>query len=160
MGCSKSSSRVLDLVATGPKLLYLDRNRHTFKVTNPGNAPEQCRGNSQIPLGLPSSTRHRRAAGTIFLRDSFRWCGDDAGQSREVQLDVVQSTRASSSTGPPRPSHGPQESRAESVHAVGRSVSLAHGEADVDDTRSQVGADTAYEIRVTNTGSKTEKTWS
>jgi uncharacterized repeat protein (TIGR01451 family) len=158
MGVFEVVQPVLDLVATGPKLRYLDRHAtYVFKVTNPGNAPaSNVAVTDQIPLGFKF---HAASAGGRhdFSSRTVSWLVGDLtpGQSREVSLDVV-------AINPGEFKHQVAATGAMGLKVEGEVFTRVEGLsallmelADVDDP-VEVGADTAYEIRVTNTGSKTE----
>ena len=148
----------LDIVASGPKLRYLDRHAtYTFKVSNPGSAPaSNVIVSDVIPEGfkfLSASNGGRHDAGT---RTVSWFIGDlTSGQSREVSAEVVavgtglQKHLASVVAARGLKSETDVQTRVEGLSALLMEL------ADLDDP-VEVGADTAYEIRVTNTGSKTE----
>ncbi len=148
----------LDLVVNGPRLRYLDRHAtYTFKVTNPGSAPaSNVNITEQIPPGfkfLAASQGGRHD----FSSRTVSWFIGDIGpaQSHEVSMEVV-----AVNTGEFK--HVIVASAARGIHTEGNVVTRVEGLpallmelVDLDDP-VEVGADTAYEIRVTNTGSKTE----
>lgn len=148
----------IDLEIAGPKLKYLDRRAvYTFKVTNPGDAP--CYNvtlSNEIPSGFKflqadAGGRHDFAARTVswFLGEI------GPGQSREVRLEclavaigehqhraVVQASRGLKQ-------EETMVTRVEGLSAIMLEL------VDLDDP-IEVGAETSYEVRITNTGSKTE----
>jgi uncharacterized repeat protein (TIGR01451 family) len=148
----------LELQAAGPKLRYLDRKAiYTFKVTNPGDASAtNVTVSDTIPqgfkfVGASDGGRHDFATRTVswFLGEV------GPGQSKEVKLEVV-------AVNP-----GEHVHKAAAVAARGlkkdteimtRVEGLSAILLEVVDTEDpvEVGADTTYEIRITNTGSKTE----
>jgi uncharacterized repeat protein (TIGR01451 family) len=148
----------LDLAANGPHLRYLDRHAvYTFKVTNPGSAPaSNVMVTDVIPSGFKfvnatSGGRHDFASRTVSW-----FVGDlTPGQSREMTMEVV-----AINTGDHRhlvtatAARGIKTEAQISTRVEGLSALLMEL-VDLDDP-VEVGADTGYEIRITNTGSKTE----
>jgi uncharacterized repeat protein (TIGR01451 family) len=148
----------LDLVVNGPKLRYLDRKAvYVFKITNPGSAPaSNVTISDQVPEGFKflaasDGGRHDFATRTVswFVGDLI------PGQSREVNLEVL-----AINTGEHKHKANVIAARglkndAEIITRVEGLSALLMELVDLDDP-VEVGADTAYEIRVTNTGSKTE----
>jgi len=148
----------LDLTVSGPRLRYLDRKAiYVFKITNPGSAPaSNVTINDQVPEGFKflaasDGGRHDFATRTVswFVGDLI------PGQSREVSLEVL-----AINTGEHKHKANVIAARglrndAEITTRVEGLPALLMELVDLDDP-VEVGADTAYEIRVTNTGSKTE----
>ncbi len=148
----------LDLTVSGPKLRYLDRKAvYVFKIINPGSAPaSNVTINDQVPEGFKflaasDGGRHDFATRTVswFVGDLI------PGQSREVSLEVL-----AINTGEHKHKANVIAARglrndAEITTRVEGLPALLMELVDLDDP-VEVGADTAYEIRVTNTGSKTE----
>jgi uncharacterized repeat protein (TIGR01451 family) len=148
----------LNLLVTGPKLRYLDRHAtYVFHVTNPGSAAASNVTVSDIVpagfkfLGASDGGRHD------FSTRSVSWFIGDLtpGQSREVSMEVV-----AVNTGVHK--HQATAVAARGLRTDGEAVTRVEGLpallmelVDLDDP-VEIGADTAYEIRVTNTGSKTE----
>jgi hypothetical protein len=148
----------IDLEITGPKLKYLDRKAvYTFKVTNPGDAP--CYNvtlSNEIPAGFKfvqadAGGRHDFAARTVswFLGEI------GPGQAREVRLECL-----AVSLGEHQHKATVQASRG--IRQIENIVTRVEGLSaimlelvDLDDP-IEVGAETSYEVRITNTGSKTE----
>jgi len=148
----------IDIEIVGPKLRYLDRKAsYTFKVSNPGDAPAS---NVTITESLPqgfkfisadNGGRHDFAARTV------QWfVGEIApGQSKEVKMEVLainpgehqHKVVAQAARG--MKSESDLTTRVEGVSAMLMEL------VDIEDP-VEAGAETAYEIRVTNTGSKTE----
>jgi uncharacterized repeat protein (TIGR01451 family) len=148
----------LDLHLSGPGLRYLERKAlYTLKVTNPGDAPAtNVTVADTVPAGFKvlaasNGGRHDFQARTVswFLGEI------GPGQTREVQLEVQ-------AVNPGEHKHkatavGARGLRAESeltTRVEGLSALLV----ELVDTEDpiEVNGDTAYEVRVTNTGSKTE----
>jgi uncharacterized repeat protein (TIGR01451 family) len=148
----------LDLVVTGPKLRYLDRQAtYNIQVTNAGSAPVQNVTLSDLlPVGfkfLSATVGGRLDPAT----KSVSWFVGDLtpGQSREVSLTVL-------AVQPGEQKHKVTANAARGLKSESEAVTRVEGLSallmelvDLDDP-VEVGADTSYEIRVTNTGSKTE----
>jgi uncharacterized repeat protein (TIGR01451 family) len=148
----------LDLQVAGPGLRYLDRKAlYTLKVSNPGDAPaNNVVVSDVIPEGFKfvSATdggRHDPAGRSVSW-----FLGDLApGQAREVKLEVLAS-------GPGEQRHHATAQAARGLKADGEVVThvecVSSMVVEVTPTEDPVavGEDTTYEIRLTNTGSKTE----
>jgi hypothetical protein len=148
----------LDLEVTGPKLRYLDRKAiYTIKITNPGDAPATDVVVSQIvPDGFKFAAadaggRYDAASRTI------RWAVGElaTGNSKELKCELVAAglgdfKHTATATG----GRGIKAEKSVATKVEGLSA-LAMEVADSDDP-VEVGSDTTYEIRVTNTGSKDE----
>jgi uncharacterized repeat protein (TIGR01451 family) len=148
----------LDLAVSGPKLRYLDRKAiYVFKITNPGSAPaSNVTVSDQVPEGFKflaasDGGRHDFATRTIswFVGDLI------PGQSREVSLEVLAINTGEHKHKATVIAARGLKSDAEIITRVEGLPALLMELVDLDDP-VEVGADTAYEIRVTNTGSKTE----
>jgi uncharacterized repeat protein (TIGR01451 family) len=148
----------LDLKVAGPALRYLGRKAtYTFKVTNPGDAPAaNVTVTDTVPdgfkvLGATHGGRHDPSARSVSW-----FVGEiPPGQSREVQLEV-QAAAA-----------GEHRHRAAAVGVRGlraeaewltRVEGLSALLVEMVDTEDpiEVGSETAYEVRISNTGSKVE----
>jgi uncharacterized repeat protein (TIGR01451 family) len=148
----------LDLAVTGPRLRYLDRKAiYVFKIINPGSAPaSNVTISDQIPEGFKFLTASDGGRHDFATRTVSWFVGDlTPGQSREVNLEVV-----AINTGEHKHKANVIAARglrndAEIITRVEGLPALLMELVDLDDP-VEVGADTAYEIRVTNTGSKTE----
>lgn len=148
----------LEVALTGPRLRYLDRKAiFVLKVVNPGSAPaSNVVVTNQIPdgfkfLGATEGGRHD------FATRSVSWYLGDLtpGQAREMSMELV-----AINTGEHRQVASVTAARglksdAEIVTRIEGLPALLMELVDLDDP-VEVGADTAYEVRVTNTGSKTE----
>jgi uncharacterized repeat protein (TIGR01451 family) len=148
----------LDLVVTGPKLRYVDRHAtYVLKVTNPGSAPAS---NVTIFHQLPQGFKFDKASNGgrhDFASRTVSWFVGDlsSGESREVSLDAIavnigehhHKVAATAARG--------LKTESEIVTRVEGLSALLMELVDTDDP-VEVGAETCYEIRVTNTGSKTE----
>ncbi len=148
----------LDLEVNGPKLRYLGRPaRFTIKVTNPGDAPAtNVMVSDVIPAGFkfegaPEGGRHDFSTRTVSW-----FVGDlEPGKSREVHLDLM-------AVNPGEHAHKVSAQAARGLKAENEALTRVEGLSaillEVVDTQDpiEVGADTSYEIRITNTGTKTE----
>ncbi|MCX7699414.1 MAG: hypothetical protein N2039_00910 [Gemmataceae bacterium] len=148
----------IDLEMTGPKLKYLDRKAvYTLKVTNPGDAP--CYNvtlSNEIPTGFKflqadGGGRHDFAARTVswFLGEV------GPGQTREVRFECLAvSLGEHQHRAVVQASRGLKQEQVAVTRVEGLSAIMLEL-VDLDDP-IEVGAETSYEIRITNTGSKTE----
>lgn len=146
----------LDVAINGPKLRYLDRGAvYTLVCGNPGDSPaNNVRLTATVPTGFKftSSThggRHETANRTVtwFLGTI------NGGEKKEVSYQCVaaqvgQHKHMASATG-----QRGVKADAELVTGVEGISALLLEVVDVDDP-VESGADTAYEIRVTNQGSR------
>jgi uncharacterized repeat protein (TIGR01451 family) len=148
----------IDLVLTGPRLRYLDRHAiYVLKVVNPGSAPaSNVTVSHLIPAGFKFVSASAGGRHDFASRSVTWFLGDLVpGQSREVNLEVV-----AVNVGDHR--HKATVIAARGLKAEAEVMTRVEGLAailmelvDLDDP-VEVGADTSYEIRVTNTGTKTE----
>jgi uncharacterized repeat protein (TIGR01451 family) len=148
----------LDLQLAGPALRYLGRKAlYTLKVTNPGDAPA---ANVTVTDGVPEGFKVLAATHGGRHDPSTRvvswFLGEiPAGGSSEVQLEV-QAVNAgdhrhrASAVG----TRGLRAEAELATHVEGLSALLVEL-VDTDDP-IEVGSETAYEVRITNTGSKVE----
>jgi uncharacterized repeat protein (TIGR01451 family) len=148
----------LDLEVVGPKLRYLDRKAlYTFKVTNPGAA---VAGNVTVQDVLPAGFKFVGASDGgrhDFSTRTVSWYLGELppGQSKAVTMEV-QAVAAGEHV------HKIEAHASRGVKAAGECVTRVEGLSailmEVVDTEDpvEVGTDTVYEVRVTNTGSKTE----
>jgi uncharacterized repeat protein (TIGR01451 family) len=148
----------IELHVSGPALRYLGRKAtYTFKVTNPGNVPaSNVTVTDAVPEGLrvlsaSNGGRHDASGRTVswFLGEV------PPGQGREVQLEVQASGIGEychhATAGGARGLHARAElaTRVEGLSAL--LVELVDTEDPI-----EVGSETCYEVRVTNTGTKPE----
>jgi uncharacterized repeat protein (TIGR01451 family) len=148
----------LDLAVAGPKQRYIDRPAvFQFRISNPSLAPAtNVTLTDVLPAGFKfhsasSGGRHDEATRTVA------WVVGDLmpGQTREVSLNLVAASagdhRQVASVNAAR---GAKSEVDVVTHVEGLSALLMEM-VDVEDP-VEVGADTAYEIRITNTGTKPE----
>jgi uncharacterized repeat protein (TIGR01451 family) len=148
----------LDLTVTGPHLRYLDRKAiYVFKITNPGSAAaSNVTINDQIPEGFKFLAASDGGRHDFATRTASWFVGDlTPGQSREVSLEVLAINTGDHKHKANVIAARGLRSDAEIATRVEGLSALLMELVDLDDP-VEVGADTAYEIRVTNTGSKTE----
>jgi uncharacterized repeat protein (TIGR01451 family) len=148
----------IDLEVQGPKLRYLDRKAtYTFKVTNPGDATAN---NVTISDLIPPGFKFLSADNGGRFDFSTRTCSWFIGevgptQSREVKLELLAVNPGEHHHKvTAQASRGLKVENEVATRVEGLSAILVEV-VDVEDP-VEVGSDTAYEIRVTNTGSKTE----
>jgi uncharacterized repeat protein (TIGR01451 family) len=148
----------VDLAVSGPGMRYLDRHAiYTFKVTNPGTAPaNHVTLADQIPLGFKVVAASGGGRHDFVSRTVSWFIGDlGPGQSKEVSLELV-------AINPGEHKNKASVTAARGLRAENEIVTRVEGLpallmelVDLDDPL-EVGAETSYEIRVTNTGTKTE----
>jgi uncharacterized repeat protein (TIGR01451 family) len=148
----------LDLQATGPGLRYLERKaQFSFKVTNPGDAPAtNVTVSDVVPAGFKFLNASDGGQHDFTTRTVSWFLGEIApGQSKEVKLEVL-----AVEPGEHRQHASAQAARGLKAEndLMTRVEGLSALLTEVVDTEDpiEVGAETVYEIRVTNTGSKTE----
>ncbi|WP_020472492.1 CARDB domain-containing protein [Zavarzinella formosa] len=148
----------LDLEATGPKLRYLDRKAtYAFKVTNPGDAPAvNVVVTEMIPAGFKFISADNGGQHDFATRTVKWFVGEiPAGQTKEVKTDLM-------AVGTGDFNHKVMASAARGIKTEKDITTKVEGLSamlmEVLDTEDpvEVKADTAYEIRITNTGSKFE----
>ncbi len=148
----------LDLAIVGPKLRYLDRKGvYTLKVSNPGDAPAS---NVFLTETIPAGFKFIQADNGGQLDEASRtikWFIGElaAGQSRDVKCEfmaIAQGEFTHKAT-----AHASRGIKAEhDLKTVIEGLSAILMEVvDIEDP-VEVGGETAYEIKVTNTGSKAE----
>ena len=148
----------LDLQVVGPGLRYLDRKAlYTIKVTNPGDAAAtNVTVADVVPAGfkvLAASNGGRYDAGA---RTASWFVGEiDPGQEREVQLEVLavnpgHHTQKAVATGTRNlKAEGEVSTNVEGLSALGVEMTCTENPV-------EVNGETAYDIHINNTGSKTE----
>jgi uncharacterized repeat protein (TIGR01451 family) len=148
----------IDLEVNGPKIRYLDRPAtYVLKVTNPGSAPaSNVTINDLIPAGFKYVSASDGGRHDFSSRTVSWYLGDlTPGQSREVTLNVLAvGTGDHSHKVSAIAARGLKAEAEVTTNVMGLSALLMEL-VDIDDP-VEVGADTSYEVRVTNTGSKME----
>jgi uncharacterized repeat protein (TIGR01451 family) len=148
----------LDLVIMGPGLRYLDRKAlYTLKVTNPGDAPAtNVTVGDVVPDGFKVLAASDGGRHDFSTRTVSWFLGEIApGQTREVKFEVQ-----AINVGEHK--HKAMASGARNLRAEAELMTRVEGLSalllEMVDTEDpiEVGGDTAYEVRVTNTGTKTE----
>jgi uncharacterized repeat protein (TIGR01451 family) len=148
----------LELSATGPHLRYLDRHAiYVFHVVNPGSAPaSNVTVSDQIPPGFKFLNASDGGRHDFATRTVSWFIGDlTPGQGRDVRLEVVAINSGTYKHVASALAARGLKTDAEVVTRVEGLPALLMELVDLDDP-VEIGADTAYEIRITNTGSKTE----
>jgi uncharacterized repeat protein (TIGR01451 family) len=145
-------------VVQAPKLRYLDRPAtYVFKVTNTGDAPAaNVMVSDLIPAGFKYVSASNGGRHDFSTRTVSWFLGEiPPGQSREVKLDLV-------AVNPGEHHHRLITQASRGLKAESEVVTRVEGLSaillevvDLEDP-VEVNADTSYEIRVVNTGSKTE----
>jgi uncharacterized repeat protein (TIGR01451 family) len=148
----------IELTVNGPGMRYLDRHAvYTFQVTNPGTATaNHVRLVDEVPQGFTFAAASGDGRHDFVSRTVSWFLGDlPPGQSQEVTLDLV-----AVNTGEHK--NKATVTGARGIKADGEIMTRVEGlpalsmETVCLDDPVEVGADTSYEIRVTNTGTKTE----
>ena len=148
----------LDISLIGPRLRYLDRKaRYTLKVTNPGDAPATNVTVADIvPTGFKVLAASHGGRWDSQTRMVSWFLGEIApGASREVEMEV-QAISAGNHT------HKATAVGARGLRAESELTTKVEGVAamlvELIDTEDpiEVNGETIYEVRITNTGSKTE----
>jgi uncharacterized repeat protein (TIGR01451 family) len=148
----------LNLTVTGPGMRYLDRHAViVFKVTNPGTAPaHHVTIVDRVPAGFKVIAASNGGQHDFVSRTVSWFLGDvPPEQTKEVSLEVVAVSPGEHKTQAVASAARGIQSRGEIVTRIEGLPALLMELVDLDDPL-EVGAETAYEIRVTNTGTKTE----
>ncbi|MCI0463616.1 MAG: hypothetical protein L0Z62_42315 [Gemmataceae bacterium] len=148
----------LEVSVSGPAMRYLERHAVvTFKVTNPGTAAaNHVSLTNQVPPGFKVAAMSGGGRHDFVSRTVVWFLGDVApGETKQVNLELV-------AINPGEHRQRAVVTAARGLRAEGELVTRIEGLpallmelVDVDDP-VEVGKDTSYEIRVTNTGTKTE----
>jgi len=148
----------LEVGVAGPSLRYLERQgTYVFHVTNTGNAPaSNVTLSEQLPAGFKFVNATGGGSQDYTTRTVSWFLGDlPSGQSREVNLQLLAVNIgefkhvATARAGRGLEASGETDTRVEGLSALQFEL------IDLDDP-VEVGANCRYEIRITNTGSKTE----
>ncbi len=148
----------LELNVAGPKLRYLDRKAtYVVKVVNPGSAPaSNVTISGLVPDGFKFISATDGGRHDFSTRMVSWYLGDlTPGQTREMSMELLAINTGEFKVLASVSAARGLKSEAEVVTHVEGLSALLMEMIDLDDP-VEVGADTAYEIRVTNTGSKTE----
>lgn len=148
----------LDLAMTGPKMRYEGKKAvYAFKVTNPGDAPA---ANVFITQLVPSGFKFVQADANGQHDESSRsvkWFVGElgAGESREVKVELLATSQGEFTH--KVVAHSARGMKAEQeLKTVVEGISAISMEVVDTDDPVEVGADTSYEIRIANTGTKAE----
>jgi uncharacterized repeat protein (TIGR01451 family) len=148
----------IDLQVSGPGLRYLERKAlYTIKVTNPGDAAAtNVTVGDVVPSGFKVLAASNGGRYDANLRTASWFVGEvGPGQSREVQLEVM-------AVNPGKYTHKATAVGDRGLRAEGEFTTSVEGLSalgvELIDTEDpvEVNGETAYEIRINNTGSKTE----
>ena len=148
----------LDLALEGPGLRYLERKAiYTLKVTNPGDAAaSNVTVSDVVPAGFKVLAASDGGRHDFSTRTVSWFLGEiGPGQTREVKLEV-QAVNAGEHK------HHATAVGARGLRAEADKVTKVEGVSaimvEMVDTEDpvEVNGDTAYEVRITNTGSKAE----
>jgi uncharacterized repeat protein (TIGR01451 family) len=148
----------LDLQLVGPALRYLERKAlYTLRVTNPGDAPAtNVTASDVVPVGFKVLAASDGGRHDFSTRTVSWFLGEiGPGQTREVKFEVQ-------AINPGEHKHKASAVAARGLRAESELMTRVEGLSalllEMVDTEDpiEVNGDTAYEIRVTNTGSKTE----
>jgi uncharacterized repeat protein (TIGR01451 family) len=148
----------LDLQLVGPGLRYLERKAlYTLRVTNPGDAPAtNVTVSDVVPVGFKVLAASDGGRHDFSTRTVSWFLGEiGAGQSREVKFEVQAINPGEHKHKATAVAARGLRSEAELLTRVEGLSALLLEMVDTEDP-IEVNGDTAYEIRVTNTGSKTE----
>jgi hypothetical protein len=148
----------VSVAASGPAMRYLDRHAvYTFKVTNPGTATaNHVTVTDVVPAGFKVVSANEGGRHDFASRSVVWFLGDlGPGASKDVSLDLV-------AINPGEYRNRVTVTAARGLRTEGEVVTRLEGLpgllmelVDVEDP-VEVGRDDSYEIRVTNTGTKTE----
>jgi uncharacterized repeat protein (TIGR01451 family) len=149
---------VVQLTVTGPGMRYLDRHAvYTFKVSNPGTATaNHVNLINEVPLGFKFVAASGGGRHDFVSRTVTWFLGDlPPEKTKEVKMELV-------AVNPGEHKNKAVVTAARGLRAESEALTRIEGLpallmelVDLDDP-VEVGAETSYEIRVTNTGTKTE----
>jgi hypothetical protein len=148
----------LDLAFSGPKLRYLDRKAvYSFKVTNPGDAAaSNVFLMESVPVGFKFVSAENGGQYDEETRTIKWFLGEIApAQAKEVRCELLAIAQGEFTH--KAVAHGARgmKSEQELRTAVEGLSAILMEVVDVEDP-VEVGGETAYEIKITNTGSKAE----
>jgi hypothetical protein len=147
----------LDIAMAGPKMRYLYRHAiYTLKVTNPGSAPATS---VEVQELIPAGFRLHQAQGGQYQEAArlVSWnLGDlQPGQSKEIAVDLIPIEAGEHRLIAHAKTARGLKTETEVCTIVEGLPSLEMEVSHMDDP-IEVGAETAFEIRVANKGTKTE----
>jgi uncharacterized repeat protein (TIGR01451 family) len=148
----------LDLQLVGPGLRYLERKAlYTLKVTNPGDAAAtNVTVGDMVPVGFKVLAASDGGRHDFSTRTVSWFLGEIApGQTREVKLEVQAINPGEHKHKATAVGARGLKSEAELMTRVEGLSALLVEMVDTEDP-IEVGGETSYEIRISNTGSKTE----
>lgn len=146
----------IELALNGPKLRYLDRAAtYTVVVANPGDAPaNNVKVSAMLPVGFKYNSSSNGGQHDYTTRTVGWFVGTLApGDKREMSYNATAMQPGQQQHEATVQAHGGLRELAEVVTSVEGISALLLEVVDIDDP-VEVGADTAYEIRVTNQGSR------
>jgi uncharacterized repeat protein (TIGR01451 family) len=148
----------LDLLASGPAIRYLERRAvYTLRAVNPGDAPAtNVTLTDLVPEGFKFLAASDNGQHDVNNRSVSWFLGELApGQAKEVRLELLpialgdQKQQAIAQAARGLKAQTEVKTRVEGLSAILAEV------VDTDDP-IEVGAETIYEVRISNTGSKAE----
>ncbi len=148
----------IDLALIGPKLRYLDHKAiYTLRVTNPGDAPAS---NVFAAHVIPTGFKFVQADNGGQLDDatrSVKWFIGElgAGQVKEVKCELMASVAGEFAHKAMAYASRGMKTEQELKTAVEGLAAILMELVDTEDP-VEVGGDTTYEIKITNTGTKAE----
>jgi uncharacterized repeat protein (TIGR01451 family) len=148
----------IELALVGPKLRYLDHKAiYTLRVTNPGDAPT---ANVFVAHAIPTGFKFVQADNGGQLDDatrSVKWFIGDlgAGQVKEMKCELMASVSGEFTHKAIAYASRGMKAEQELNTAVEGLAAILMEVVDTEDP-VEVGGDTAYEIKITNTGTKAE----
>jgi hypothetical protein len=148
----------LEVAMSGPKLRYLDRHAvYVVKVTNPGNAPAN---KVEVQQAIPAGFKFHQANAGGQYQEATRlvsWNLGDVlpGQSKDIAVDLIPIEAGEHQLIAHVKAGRGLKSQADARTMVEGLPSLFIEVGHVDDPL-EVGAETAFEIHLTNSGTKEE----
>lgn len=148
----------LDVAMSGPKLRYLDRHAiYVLKVSNPGSAPAtQVEVENTIPIGFKFHQANHGGKYAEATRQVSWTIGDlQPGESKDIAVDLIPVEPGEHRLIAQVKGARGLKSEADVKTLVEGLPSLFIEVGHVDDP-IEVGAETAYQVRIENTGTKME----